>query len=72
MGVINDFGLIGDPVRLLFGTPKMAKGLEIAIIATNLDIPGPQEIVFQGVSHTGGKMANGHTALGFYCLDSNK
>lgn len=72
MGVINDFCLVRDPVRFLVGASKVTKGLEIAIIATNLDIPGPQEIVFQGVSHTGGKMANGHTALGFYCLDSNK
>ena len=42
MGVVDDFGLIGDPIRFFFGTPKMTKGLEIAVVAPNLDIPGPQ------------------------------
>src|SRR5690606_20330530 len=41
MGVVDDLGLVGEPIRLLLGTLKVSEGLKIAITAADLYVAGP-------------------------------
>src|SRR5690606_6229401 len=64
MGMIYNFGIIGNPIGLFLSTLKMSKGFEIPVIHAYLKVALAQKITFQAISYTGRKVSNGHTSLG--------
>ena len=70
--MIDYLGFIGNTVGFLMGTPKMTERFKVSVITTYLDISRPQEIVFQSVPYTRGKMSDGHASLCICPIDSEK
>jgi hypothetical protein len=53
MGVVDDLGPIGNPVRFFFCSPEMPEGFEITVIYSHLDLSRHEEVVFQVIAYTG-------------------